>query len=88
MSESNTVKFTVGNVFECRSVCDHNCVWTFLVTKRTPKTITICEMRDGKLTGTGPAMARIQVHANVETVFPLGRYSMAPILAADKKVAN
>ena len=86
MAEAKTVKFTVGEAFQCRSVCDHNCVWTYIVTKRTDKTITVCEMRDGRLAGTGPSMLRVTVHNNVETVKPLGSYSMAPILAADKKV--
>lgn len=89
MAETITAKFTVGDAFSCRSVCDHNCVWTFIVTKRTAKTITVCEMNDdGSVRSAGPSTFRITVWQGVETVKPHGSFSMAPILAADKKVAN
>ena len=89
MAEAKTVKFTVGDAFTCRSVCDHNCVWTFIVTKRTEKTITVCEVNeDGSLRGTGPGMFRVRVWHGVETVMPHGRFPMAPVLAADKKAGS
>lgn len=33
--------FQVNQVYQCRSLCDYDCVWTFKVTKRTPATITL-----------------------------------------------
>ncbi len=86
MAETETVKFTVGEAFQCRSVCDHNCVWTYIVTKRTEKTITVREMRDDRMAGSGPQVFRVAIWHGVETVKPRGSFSMAPILGADKKV--
>lgn len=73
-------KFEVGNKYACRSVCDHNCVWTFEVVSRTAKTIkTSC----GK---TLRLHAKLTDYNKCETVLPLGNYSMCPILTADKLV--
>lgn len=35
------LKFEVGNIYACRSVCDYDCVWYFRVVSRTKSTITI-----------------------------------------------
>ena len=35
------IKFIVGKEYNCRSVCDHNCIWSFIVEKRTDKNIWI-----------------------------------------------
>lgn len=73
--------FKAGLSYFCRSVCDHNCVWTFSVVSRTNKTIkTACgkTMRINK---------PLTDYNQAETVFPLGRCSMSPILTADKVVA-
>lgn len=35
------LKFEVGNIYACRSACDHNCIWYFRVVSRTKSTITI-----------------------------------------------
>ena len=37
------LKFEVGNIYACRSVCDYNCIWYFRVINRTKSTITILE---------------------------------------------
>ena len=36
-------KFEIGKEYSCRSICDHECVWTFTVTARTEKTITVTD---------------------------------------------
>lgn len=74
---SNLVKFEVGKTYSCRSACDHNCVWEFKVLGRTDKTVTLS---DGK-------RRKLSVYDGVETCFPIGRYSMAPTLRADKFAA-
>ena len=69
--------FKTGKTYEFRSVCDHNCVWTAEVLGRSAKTITI--RIDGRDTKT------CKVHMaddGYERCFPLGRYSMAPVMAA------
>lgn len=70
--------FEAGKAYFCRSACDHNCTWTFTVASRTAKTIkTAC----GK---TLRIHAKLTDYNKAETVFPLGNYSMAPILTAEK----
>lgn len=74
-------KFVIGEEYSMRSACDHNCVWTYTVIDRTTQTITIKE--NGRFDK--PAQkCRINKGASEiygsETVYPLGRYSMAPAL--------
>lgn len=71
--------FQIGNVYTCRSACDHNCVWSFTVTARTAQTITVT---DGKETKTLRIIKNISAYRNAESVYPLGKYSMCPILSA------
>lgn len=69
--------FTPGKTYSTRSVCDHNCIFSITVKSRTAKTIkTEC----GKT-------LRVSVWNDVEQVKPMGSYSMAPIVRADKGVA-
>lgn len=76
------LKFEVGNIYACRSACDHNCIWYFRVVDRTKSTITILEDGEKK-----PVVKRINKHLSelngAESVYPLGNYSMAPVLSAD-----
>lgn len=74
-------KFNVGQIYHMRSACDHNCVWRYYVTARTEKTVTIT---DGKNSKTCRINARLSEESGVESIFPFGRYSMAPILLADR----
>ena len=74
--------FKVNETYSTRSICDHNCVWTFTVLKRTKSTITIT---DGKEIKTCRINKQYSEYRNAETVFPLGKYSMCPILSADKE---
>ena len=69
-------KFEAGRTYQTRSICDHNCIFGLTVAKRTEKTITTA---DGK-------RLRIFVHNDTECVMPLGRYSMAPTISANKAV--
>ena len=69
-------KFEIGKTYSMRSICDHDCVWTYTVTARTAKTITIS---DGEKVQIIKAASE---YRNAETVYPLGQYSMAPALTA------
>lgn len=75
-------KFEIGKTYTMESLCDRNCVWTYTVTKRTAKTITIS---DGTETKTCRVNAQVSEDRNAETIFPVGRYSMCPTLSADKE---
>lgn len=72
-------KFEIGKTYSMRSICDHNCVWTYTVTARTAKTITIS---DGEKVQKCRIIKVASEYRNAETVYPLGQYSMAPALTA------
>lgn len=76
-------KFTIGETYFCRSVCDHECVWHFEVTARTSSTVLI----EGSGLPDKAAVRKIKVWDGEEFVMPLGSYSMAPSLRAGN-VAN
>jgi len=65
-------KFQQGATYKTRSVCDHDCIISLTVVKRTAKTIT---------TEKGKTL-RIHEFEGVERVKPWGTYSMAPIVSA------
>lgn len=68
-----TITFEVGRTYWTRSACDHNCIITATIAKRTAKTVTTTE---GKRFG-------VRIWNGVETFQPWGRYSMAPVIGAD-----
>lgn len=73
-------KFEVGKEYSMRSACDHECVWTYEVIKRTESTITI---KDGfGKVKTCRIMKDSEKYFKAEAVKPLGTYSMNPILVA------
>ena len=76
------LKFEVGNIYACRSICNYDCVWYFRVISRTKSTVTI--LKDGEK---NPVVKRINKQLSetldAESVYPLGNYSMAPVLSAD-----
>ena len=80
MNTTSIKRFEVGKTYSMRSTCDYECVWTYKVTARTACTITL--MGRG-----GEIKCRINKQltewSNVESVLPLGKYSMSPILRAD-----
>ena len=72
-------KFEIGSTYEMRSICNHDCVWAYTVTNRTAQTVTLT---DGKETLKCRISKKFSEYRNAETVFPLGQYSMAPMLTA------
>jgi hypothetical protein len=73
-----TIKFQIGKTYNCRSICDHDCIWSFSVTARSEKTVVIhCQ---GKI----DTRRKVRVRDGIEEIDPVGRYSMAPVLRADK----
>ena len=75
------VGFKVGGVYDMTSPCDSGCRWTFAVVRRTASTVWIREGEAGELKA-----RRVSVWNGEEQVFPLGKYSMAPILGAKRAV--
>lgn len=72
-------KFEIGKTYSMRSICDHNCVWTYTVINRTDSTITITDGKEIKKCRINKQYSEFR---NTETVFPLGKYSMCPVLSA------
>lgn len=76
-------KFEIGKKYSMSSPCDHNCIWTYTVIARTAQTITLS---DGEKTKKCRINKMYSEYNKAETVFPLGQYSMCPILTAEKEV--
>ena len=72
-------KFEIGKQYTMRSICNHEAVWSYTVIARTAQTITIT---DGKNTLKLRVIKKLSEYRNAESVYPLGQYSMAPILSA------
>ena len=74
-------KFETGKKYFTRSICDSDCIWTFEVIKRTAKRITIQN-------GSKVSIVGVNEYDGAELCYPLGRYSMSPILRADREVQH
>ena len=72
---SNVKTFEAGKTYTTRSVCDHDCVISVTIQKRTAKTVT-AEVRGEVKT------FRVAVYDGVEFIKPWGSYSMALIVRA------
>lgn len=76
-----TKTFEIGKTYTTRSACDYDCVFAWTVTGRTAKRITL-EDRHGRICTVG-----VKVWGECETAMPMGRYSMAPVINADRAAA-
>ena len=72
-------QFEIGKSYSMFSVCMHDCTWTYQVIARTAQTVTLS---DGRKTIKCRISKKYSEYRAAETVFPLGQYSMAPILSA------
>lgn len=73
-------RFEVGATYSCRSIGDHDCVWTFVIASRTPKTVKV--MVNGEFRTRRISMS----YGGHESFLPFGSYSMAPMVTAEKLV--
>ena len=71
-------KFEIGKEYFDTSACDHNCVFTIKIVKRTDKTVTF--ERNGKTRRT-----KLFSDERGEYIIPY-RYSMAPVFRAEREV--
>jgi len=72
-------RFEKGRTYKVNSICNHECVWTFEVIARTEKTITVTDGKEVKKLRIIKGLSEMD---NRECVYPLGKYSMCPILRA------
>ena len=77
-------KFEVGKHYSMHSPCDQDCIWTYKVIARTASTITLQD-EHGEV-----KKCRVKESPvfDAESCTPLGRYSMSPILTAEKTVED
>jgi len=67
--------FEINTKYSCRSICDHEAVFEFTITKRSIKSVWIGQDRF-KIFKDGEGK---------EFIFPQGKYSMCPILRSENK---
>ena len=72
-------QFIIGNTYSVRSICDHECVWTYKVISRTASTITVTDGKEVKKLRIIKGLSEMDGR---EIVRPLGNYSMCPLLRA------
>ena len=78
--EKNMKKFEIGKTYTMASPCMSDCVWVYTVIARTAATVTLKSDR-GEIKKCGISK-QLSAYDNCETVAPLGRYSMCPLLRA------
>ena len=66
-------KFIENEKYSCRSICDSDCIFGFEVIKRTEKRLTL---------DSGKTVGILKDENGNEMAYPLGKYSMCPILRA------
>jgi len=77
MTTATATQFQVGHTYSCRSACDYDTVFSFEVVARTAKTL--------RLRYLGREMTRrVRLYNGIEHADPLGQYSMAPVISADR----
>lgn len=76
-------KFEVGKIYSTGEARDY--VWRFLVVKRTAKFITIVDANPVTEADLEPRRVGVTIgYGGHEIALPLGRYSMAPVINADR----
>lgn len=81
MNDNISPKFEVGKTYNCRSLCDYDCIYSFTVVSRTEKFVTFRYFNELR-------RRKIRTYEGVERCDPHGRYSMSPILTADDAVSD
>lgn len=71
-------RFHVGQIVQARSAGDYDCVWTFIITKRTARFITL-EQDSGETMRVG-----VREWNGEEWASPFGSYSLAPVVRAGR----
>jgi hypothetical protein len=75
MTAATETKFQIGRTYSTRSICDINCVYSYEILSRTQATVTI------SIEG-NEVKRKVAVREGVETFYPMGKYSMAPVIRA------
>ena len=74
-------KFECGKIYQTRSICDYNCIFKIKIISRTEKTVTYLILGWPESNKT-KRVARPFNYEGKEALYPLGKYSMAPLITA------
>lgn len=77
MTTTTDTTFKVGTTYSTRSICDHDCIFSFTILARTAKQVTVTV--HGKVQKRG-----ISLCDGIESFAPFGRYSMSPTIYANR----
>ena len=69
-------QFKVGSTYQARSICQHDCIFSYKVIGRTAKMVTLDNGNN----------YRVKIWEDTETIKPEGTYSMAPTLRANREL--
>lgn len=76
------MKFETGKTYTTRSACDHECIFSYTIVRRTEKSVWIT----GVIGCKGKPVRRSIKISDIdgsEFIFPEGQYSMCPVLRAE-----
>lgn len=73
-------QFEIGHTYQTRSACNHDCIFSIQVMKRTEKTVTY--LYDGEVRRSKIMFDR---YSGNEYIMP-DRYSMAPVFRAEREI--
>ena len=76
-TKNQVEQFEVGKTYYTRSVCNHDCIFSVKVLKRTAKTVVV--LKDGK---EKRCKIGLSWNGKEETITPWGVYSMCPVIGA------
>lgn len=79
-------KFETGKTYRTRFIGDSDSKIDVTIERRTAKTVWFIDPMDYG-NGRQVKSARVTVRDGVEEFFPTGRYSMAPVIKADRLAA-
>jgi hypothetical protein len=82
MENTTAQTFAAGQTYAIRSIGDNDCVFRFTVLSRSAKRITIKSNFGVKTVGVKPS----KYHNGSEMAYPLGNYSMSPMMVAGERV--
>lgn len=71
-------QFITGKTYATRSICNHDCVFKFTIERRSKNSVWIDPYKNGNI-----VRRKLTTWEGKEMFYPLGRYSMAPIIRAD-----
>ena len=73
--------FKIGRIYEARSICDYDTIFSFRILSRTAKTVTVNV--HGKIVRRG-----ISLWNGIEQFKPFGSYSMCTVISADNEAVS